>query len=87
MIESFLNQAGEWFSNGVEWLVTGGIGALLDGIGNLSRFMVNEVNGTFLIFGMVGVFIYISGNTETGIKMVNKSILWFFICMVIGAVL
>ena len=82
-----INWIGQQIGNGLQWLVEQGANGLLKGMGSVSRFVVNNCDQTFVLFGLVGVFLIMANAKEKGMKMINLSIIVFLVMQILGACL
>lgn len=82
-----INWIGQQIGNCLQWLVEQGVNGLLKGVGNISRFVVNNCDQTFILFGLVGVFFIMANAKEKGMKMINLSIIVFLIMQILGVCL
>lgn len=77
-----------WIGDGVVWvgseILTRGLSGLVSIASNLCKFMVTECAGSFIVFAMIGGFIYICGGNKIGMKMIRISISTFIIMQVVG---
>ena len=82
-----INWIGQQIGNCLQWLVEQGVNGLLKGVGNISRFVVNNCDQTFILCGLVGVFFIMANAKEKGMKMINLSIIVFLVMQILGACL
>ena len=90
-MQSVMHWVGEGFSwvghqigDGLGWVATKAGEGLLIIIGNVCRFVIAECHGTFLVFALVGGFVYMCGADKVGMKIMRTSFATFIIMGVLG---
>lgn len=78
---------GGQIGEGLQWLVQQGASGLLNLTGTFSRFMVDNCESAFILFGAIGVFFIMANAKEKGMKMINLSIVVYLVMQVLGATL